>query len=210
MGVRRGKVSARSPSSLQRGPARRPGWASPRLVPALSSYTRLQRGPARRPGWAVAEPPQVGRRRVAASTRPGPEAGMGAYVGVPGLSALFELQRGPARRPGWAMTISMGLDGGLTGLQRGPARRPGWAAPSKTDSPAPKSLQRGPARRPGWALPPRARGRLRPEASTRPGPEAGMGGASRRRLSPMSCRFNEARPGGRDGRSGRRRRGRPG
>ena len=160
-----------------------------------------------------------------ASTRPGPEAGMGAAGLVPATAAGSSLQRGPARRPGWA---TEGLALHITHpveLQRGPARRPGWAVAFFTKSLQQAALQRGPARRPGWA----SRGRVGPEppdaASTRPGPEAGMGDHADRRLRSAHCRlqrgparrpgwawtacpaeggtaggFNEARPGGRDGR----------
>ena len=164
-----------------------------------------------------------------ASTRPGPEAGMG----------------GPAAKSRPRTT---------TTPQRGPARRPGWADPPKTTAVPPLPLQRGPARRPGWAALPVGHSRAglarfneaRPggrdgrlqghparapgaDASTRPGPEAGMGGEGPDHLPPprdllqrgparrpgwadmgrsyprtcLTC-FNEARPGGRDGRRWRR------
>ena len=67
-------------------------------------FWELQRGPARRPGWAQAPHGDGPRgRRGGASTRPGPEAGMGASEPPATTRAPGVLQRGPARRPGWAL-----------------------------------------------------------------------------------------------------------
>ena len=75
-------------------------------------------------GEGVAGPPR--QDAGGASTRPGPEAGMGASSNKTTCCVPSMLQRGPARRPGWAAQ-----DEGrpFTGhwLQRGPTRRPGWA-----------------------------------------------------------------------------------
>ena len=234
---------------LQRGPARRPGWASGtgcgtvwgtwsfnearpggrdgRSAPARRPWPptarfnearpggrdgrglpdaglRVHRRASTRPGPEAGMGGSRGRPRerpVAASTRPGPEAGMGV---VP--RAAEQLRHdGASTRPGPEAgmgAVWRGDAATLSGLQRGPARRPGWASQNRLMfSPAKSSLQRGPARRPGWARPARQDGPEAPQASTRPGPEAGMGGGPPASPRPPSSGFNEARPGGRDGRA---------
>ena len=113
-----------------------------------------------------------------ASTRPGPEAGMGVAGEVGLAGAVHRASTRPGPEAGMGAHGALALAAAQTGLQRGPARRPGWAPSACLLIVA-----------------------LLACASTRPGPEAGMGAMNMRKRTPPAIGFNEARPGGRDGRS---------
>ena len=200
MGVGEAWRALGRPGWLQRGPARRPGWAAPPRRATGSGQPRFNEArPGGRDGRSTPTPswPSCSSFNEA---RPGGRDGrIEAKIA---RTRLQSLQRGPARRPGWACPGCSRCHRDNVGFNEArPGGRDGRLLYEQRYPDLPP-LQRGPARRPGWAAGPDRGGRaVLLQASTRPGPEAGMGGERGSRPRRRDGSFNEARPGGRDGRS---------